>query len=86
MDNSLRELYIRYNYNEEKGFIVNIPSFKENIHLSIGFDNKRKEFNIHFTDDNIHEEGAKRKKFILVMSAFRFFLFLNKKASQKLSL
>lgn len=78
MDNSLRELFVRFNYNEETGFICNVPSFKTNVHMSIGFDNKRKEFNIHFTDDNIKEVDAKRRIFILVMSAFRFFLLLNR--------
>lgn len=78
MNNSFKGCYARYNYSEEKGIICNLPTFKENIHLTIGFNNKRKEFNIHFTDDNIKEVGAKRRIFILVMSAFRFFLLLNR--------
>jgi hypothetical protein len=78
MKNSLRELYVRFNYNEETGFICNVPSFNANVHMSIGFDNKRKEFNIHFTDDNIKEEGKERRTFILIMSAFRFFLMVKR--------
>lgn len=76
MKNSFKGCYARYNYTEEKGVICNLPTFKENIHLTIGFDNKRKEFNIHFTDENVREDGAKKREFILVMSSFRFFLLL----------
>ncbi|NCP60031.1 MAG: hypothetical protein GW839_06995 [Flavobacteriales bacterium] len=78
MNETLRKLYAYFNYNEEKGFICTVPTFKENVHLSIGFDNIRKEFNVHFTDDNIKEVGAIRKDYILVMSAFRFLLFINR--------
>lgn len=78
MKNTFKGCYARFNYTEEKGVICNLPTFKENIHLTIGFDNKRKEFNIHFTDDNVKEAGAKKREFILVMSSFRFFLLLNR--------
>lgn len=75
MDKTFRNFFVRYNYNDEKGFVCNIPTLKEKVHLTIGFDKLRKEFNIHFTDDNIHEKGQKRRSYILTMSAFRFFLF-----------
>ncbi|MTE25948.1 hypothetical protein [Winogradskyella ouciana] len=78
MVEDLKKLFLRFNYSDENGFIVNAPTLNEGEHLSIGFDNKRKEFNIHFTDDNINEPGAKRRNFIFTMSAFRFFLFLNR--------
>lgn len=78
MKNTFKGCYARFNYTEEKGVICNLPTFKENIHLTISFDNKRKEFNIHFTDDDIKEVGAKRRKFILVLSTFRFFLLVNR--------
>ncbi|WP_430468397.1 hypothetical protein [Winogradskyella ouciana] len=78
MIEDLKKLFLRFNYSDENGFIVNAPTLNEGEHLSIGFDNKRKEFNIHFTDDNINESGAKRRNFIFTMSAFRFFLFLNR--------
>ncbi len=73
-----KELYIRFNYSDENGFIFNAPTSKKGEHLSIGFDIKRKEFNIHFTDDTINETGAKRRTFIFTISAFRFFLFLKR--------
>ena len=78
MINDLKKLFLRFNYTDERGFILNVPSLKNGEHLTLGFDNKRKEFNIHFTDDNINEPGAKRREFIFVMSAFRFFLFLKR--------
>ncbi|SFN81035.1 hypothetical protein SAMN04487989_104149 [Bizionia echini] len=78
MIDDLKKLYLRFNYTDENGFIFNAPILKEGEHLSIGFDNKRKEFNIHFTNDNINESGAKRRDFIFVISAFRFFLFLKR--------
>ncbi|WP_339610292.1 hypothetical protein [uncultured Planktosalinus sp.] len=78
MIDDLKKLYLRFNYTDENGFIFNAPTLKEGEHLSIGFDNKRKEFNIHFTNDNINESGAKRRDFIFVISAFRFFLFLKR--------
>jgi len=71
----IQNLYIRFNYTEEKGFICNLPTLEEGIHLTIGFCNKRKEFNIHFTNDNIKESGKDRRDFILTISSFRFFLF-----------
>jgi hypothetical protein len=73
MIEDLKELYIRFNYSEEKGFIFNAPTLKKGEHISIGFDNKRKQFNVHFTDDNLNQSGAKRRNFIFVISAFRFF-------------
>ena len=78
MIDDLKKLYLRFNYTDENGFIFNAPTLKEGEHLSIGFDNKRKEFNIHFTNDTINESGAKRRDFIFVISAFRFFLFLKR--------
>lgn len=75
MIDELKELYLSFNYTDEKGFIFNAPTSKKGEHISIGFDNKRKEFNIHFTDDSINESGAKRRNYIFAMSAFRFFLF-----------
>jgi hypothetical protein len=78
MKNSFKGCYARYNYTGEKGVICNLPAFKKGIHLTIGFNNERKEFNIHFTDDNIKEVGSIRRKFILVMSSFRFFLLINR--------
>jgi hypothetical protein len=78
MMEDLKELYLRFNYSEEKGFIFNAPTLKKGEHISIGFDNKRKQFNVHFTDDNINQSGAKRRNFIFVISAFRFFLFLKR--------
>lgn len=78
MIDDLTKLFIRFNYNNEKGFILNLPSLKKNEHLTCGFDNKRKEVNIHFTNENINELGAKRREFIFVMSSFRFFLFVNR--------
>lgn len=78
MIDELREPYLRFNYTDEKGFIFNVPSLKKGEHLSIGFDNKRKEFNIHFTDDTVIEVGAKRRNYIFSLSAFRFFLFLKR--------
>ncbi|WP_026451441.1 hypothetical protein [Aequorivita capsosiphonis] len=78
MDKNFRNFFIRYNYNDEKGFTCQIPTSEKNVHLSIAFNNKSKEFNIHFTDDNIKKSGAKRYNFILVMSAFRFFLLINR--------
>ena len=78
MIDDLKKLYLRFNYTDENGFIFNAPTLKEGEYLSIGFDNKRKEFNIHFTNDNINESGAKRRDFIFVISAFRFFLFLKR--------
>ena len=78
MIDDLKKLYLRFNYTDENGFIFNAPTLKEGEHLSIGFDNKRKEFNIHFTNDTINEPGAKRRDFIFVISAFRFFLFLKR--------
>jgi len=78
MENSLRNLFVRFNYTEEKGFICNLPTGENGIHLSIGFDNNRREFNVHFTDDNIKEVGKERRDFILKMPAFRFFLFIKR--------
>ena len=78
MIDDLKKLFLRFNYTDEKGFILNVPSLNKVEHLSLGFDNERKAFNIHFTNDNINEPGAKRREFIFVMSAFRFFLFLNR--------
>ncbi|XCF04780.1 hypothetical protein ABI125_08560 [Tamlana crocina] len=78
MIDELKQLYLRFNYTDEKGFIFNAPTLKEGEHISIGFDNKRREFNIHFTDDTINEAGAKRRNYIFVLSAFRFFLFLKR--------
>lgn len=78
MIDDLKKLYLRFNYTDENGFIFNAPTLREGEHLSIGFDNKRKVFNIHFTNDTINEPGAKRRNFIFSMSAFRFFLFLNR--------
>lgn len=78
MIDELRKLYLRFNYTDEKGFIFNAPTSKNGEHISIGFDNKRKEFNVHFTDDTIKEPGSKRRTFFFVMSAFRFFLFLRR--------
>ena len=78
MIDDLKKLYLRFNYTDGNGFIFNAPTLKEGEHLSIGFDNKRKEFNIHFTNDTINEPGAKRRDFIFVISAFRFFLFLKR--------
>ncbi len=75
---SFKGCYARYNYTEEKGVICNLPTFEKNIHLTIGYSNRRKEFNLHFTDDNIKEVGSIRRKFILVMSSFRFFLLINR--------
>lgn len=78
MVEGLKELFLRFNYTDENGFILNVPSLNSGEHLTLGFDNKRKEFNIHFTNDNITELGAKRREFIFAMSAFRFFLFLKR--------
>lgn len=78
MIDELKKLYLRFNYTDENGFILTAPTLKEEEHISIGFDNKRREFNVHFTDDNINKSGAKRRNFIFVISAFRFFLFLNR--------
>lgn len=78
MIDDLKKLYLRFNYTDENGFIFNAPTLKEGEHLSIGFDNKRKEFNIHFTNDTINEPGVKRRDFIFDISAFRFFLFLKR--------
>ncbi|GFZ76240.1 hypothetical protein GCM10011531_01440 [Aquaticitalea lipolytica] len=78
MIEDLKKLFLRFNYSDENGFILNAPTLNKGEHLSIGFDNKRKEFNIHLTDDNINVPGAKRRNFIFTMSAFRFFLFLNR--------
>jgi len=78
MIDELKKLYLRFNYTDKKGFIFNAPTFKKGEHISIGLDNKRKEFNVHFTDDNIKEPGAKRRNFIFTISAFRFFLFLKR--------
>ncbi|WP_417238096.1 hypothetical protein [Bizionia sp.] len=78
MVEGLKELFLRFNYTDEKGFILNVPSLNNGEHLTLGFDNKRKEFNIHFTNDNITVPGAKRREFIFAMSAFRFFLFLKR--------
>ena len=74
----LRKLYLRFNYTDEKGFIFNAPTLKEGEHISIGFDNKKRQFNVHFTDDTINELGAKRRNYIFTISAFRFFLFLKR--------
>lgn len=78
MIEELRKLYLRFNYTDENGFIFNAPTSKKGEHISIGFDNKRKEFNVHFTDDTIKEPGAERRTFFFVISAFRFFLFLRR--------
>ena len=78
MIDDLKKLFLRFNYTDEKGFILNVPSLNNGEHLTLGFDNKRKEFNIHFTNDNITVPGAKRREFIFAMSAFRFFLFLKR--------
>jgi len=78
MIDELKKLYLRFNYTDKKGFIFNAPTFKNGEHISIGLDNKRKEFNVHFTDDNIKESGAKRRNFIFTISSFRFFLFLKR--------
>ena len=78
MIDNLKKLFLRFNYTDEKGFILNVPSLNNREHLTLGFDNKRKEFNIHFTNENINEPGAKRREFIFAMSAFRFFLFLKR--------
>ncbi|MAB49335.1 MAG: hypothetical protein CMC05_11960 [Flavobacteriaceae bacterium] len=78
MIEELRKLYLRFNYTNEKGFIFNAPTSNKGEHISISFDNKRKEFNVHFTDDSIKEAGAKRRTFFFVISAFRFFLFLRR--------
>lgn len=78
MIDDLKKLFLRFNYTDEKGFILNVPSLNNGEHLTLGFDNKRKEFNIHFTNEKINEPGAKRREFIFAMSAFRFFLFLKR--------
>lgn len=78
MIDDLKKLFLRFNYADEKGFILNVPSLNNGEHLTLGFDNKRKEFNIHFTNDNITVPGTKRREFIFAMSAFRFFLFLKR--------
>ncbi|MEZ4796192.1 MAG: hypothetical protein R2785_03380 [Flavobacteriaceae bacterium] len=78
MIDDLKKLFLRFNYTDEKGFILNVPSLNNGEHLTLGFDNKKKEFNIHFTNENINEPGAKRREFIFAMSAFRFFLFLKR--------
>lgn len=78
MIDELKKLYLLFNYTDENGFIFSAPTSKKGEHISIGFDNKRKEFNVHFTDDTIKEFGTKRRNFIFTMSAFRFFLFLNR--------
>lgn len=78
MFEDLKKLYIRFNYNEAKGFILNAPTLKEGEHISIAFDNNNREFNIHFTDDKINEPRATRRNFIFTISAFRFFLFLKR--------
>jgi len=78
MIDDLKKLFLRFNYTDEKGFILNVPSLNNGEHLTLGFDNKRKEFNIHFTNDNITVPSAKRREFIFAMSAFRFFLFLKR--------
>lgn len=78
MIDELRKLYLRFNYTDEKGFIFNAPTLKEGEHISIGFDNKKRQFNVHFTDDTINELGAKRRNYIFTISAFRFFLFLKR--------
>lgn len=76
MFEEFKSLFIWMSNSEEKGFLFTVPTFEEGIHLSIGFDQKRKEFNIHFTNDNINEPGAKRRDFILVIPSFRFFLMM----------
>ncbi|WJJ96396.1 hypothetical protein [Algibacter luteus] len=78
MIDELRKLYLRFNYTDEKGFIFNAPTLKEGEHISIGFDNKKRQFNVHFTDDTINELGAKRRNYVFTLSAFRFFLFLKR--------
>ncbi|MBB3123792.1 hypothetical protein FHS04_001295 [Mesoflavibacter sabulilitoris] len=78
MIDEFKNFYARFNYNEANGFICTLPTGKQKEHLSIGFDNKRKEFNIHFTDDSIIEKGVKRRNFIFVISAFRFFLIIRR--------
>ncbi|WP_111309789.1 hypothetical protein [Confluentibacter sediminis] len=78
MIEDLKKLYLRFNYADEKGFIFNAPTLKKGEHISIGFDNKKRQFNVHFTDDTINEPGAKRRNYIFTISAFRFFLFLKR--------
>mgnify|MGYP003624157852 CR=1 FL=1 len=78
MIEDLKKLYLRFNYTDEKGFIFNAPTLKKGEHISIGFDNKKRQFNVHFTDDTINEPGAKRRNYIFTISAFRFFLFLKR--------
>ncbi|WP_418603579.1 hypothetical protein [Hwangdonia sp.] len=78
MFDELKFFYLRFNYSDEKGFILNVPSLTKGEHLSIGFDNKKRQFNVHFTDDTINEAGAKRRNYIFTLSAFRFFLFLKR--------
>lgn len=72
----LKSLFIWMSNNNEKGFIFTVPTFDKGIHLSIGFDKKRNEFNIHYTNDNIKETGKDRRKNLLVIPSFRFFLML----------
>lgn len=78
MDDIFRNLFSYFNYSKEKGFIWTIPTLKKGEHLSIGLDNKRKEFNVHFTDDTIKGQGIHRRNFILTMSSFRFFLLIKR--------
>jgi hypothetical protein len=76
MFEDLKSLYIWISSSQDKGFIVTVPTFDQGIHLTIGFDNRRKEFNIHLTNDNIKDPGAKRRDFLLVLPSFRFFLMM----------
>lgn len=78
MMEELKHLYMRFNYSDDKGFIVTVSTGKPKEHLSIGFNNDRKEFNVHFTDDSIVEKGALRCNFIFTLSAFRFYLLLQR--------
>ncbi|MFK7806975.1 MAG: hypothetical protein AB8F74_04150 [Saprospiraceae bacterium] len=78
MMDELKHLYARFNYTDDKGFIVTVPTGKNKEHLSLGFDNSRREFNIHITDDSILEKGAKRRSYIFTLSAFRFFLLIKR--------
>ncbi|HET8838706.1 MAG TPA: hypothetical protein VFM82_06895 [Flavobacteriaceae bacterium] len=77
MKNKIPSFFVRTNISE-KGFIVNLPSLNLNEHLTIGFDKKRNNFNIHFTKDASLPKHEKRHNFILVLSSFRFLLLLKR--------
>lgn len=78
MVDDLKKLYMRFGSSLEKGLIINLPSLNDDEHLSIGYDKKRNEVNIHFTDEKITTLGSKRRNYIFVISPFRFFLFLRR--------